>query len=130
MIYRGINRLEATNGANFTLECIYAAVIYYLTEKRKTNPSHRLRNIAIQMDNAKGNKGWTVFSGVSALVAYGLAVKAKLFYGLANHGHFDCDSNIGSVIMGVCNRDLPTLESFTAACIEAIHERGSRVLLV
>jgi len=102
LIFRGVCKFEATNGANFTLACIYRSILYYLLEKRKDRPGHQIRNFHAQMDNARGNKAWTVLAGLSALVAYGVCTKAKLSFGLANHNHIDIDSNIGSTIAGVC----------------------------
>ena len=99
LIYRGVCKFEATNGANFTVECIYKALRYYLLEKRKSCPNHQIRNVGIQMDNAKGNKAWTMFLALCALVSYGVCVKTKLSFGLANHNHTDIDSNIASTIL-------------------------------
>lgn len=82
------------------------------------------------MDNAKGNKCWTTYAGLAALIALGVCIKCKLMFGLSNHGHIDIDAAIATVIMGVCNQNLPTMEAFEAACIEAIQLHGSRVLQV
>lgn len=80
------------------------------------------------MDNAKGNKCWVVYAGLAALVAYGLCIKCKLSFGIANHGHTDIDASIGTVIARICNDDLPTFELFEEACIEALQQEGSTVL--
>lgn len=95
MIFRGINKLEATGGANFGLECLYLSLLYYLTEKRKHCPNHQIRNLYFQGDNAKLNKCMTTFAGLGALVSYGICVKAKMSFGLANHNHMDIDATIG-----------------------------------
>lgn len=99
-IYRGVSKLEATNGANFTLESIFDTLVLYLIEKREKYPGHQIRNLHVQMDNAKGNKCWVVFAGLSILVAYGIVEKVKLSYGVPNHGHTDVDGSIGCVITG------------------------------
>lgn len=78
---------------------MYRSIIFYLNEKRKHNPNFRLNNIYGQMDNAKGNKCWTMYAGISALVAYGVCTKFKLSFGLANHNHMDIDSTIGIYII-------------------------------
>jgi hypothetical protein len=95
-IYRGVSKLEATGGANFGLECIYRTVLRYLKEKRKYNPNHRINNIYLTGDNARANKCWTTYGGCAALVAYGICIKAKLTFGLANHNHTDIDAAIGN----------------------------------
>jgi len=55
-IYRGLANLEPTNGANFGLECLYRTIIFYLKEKRRKNPKHMIRNLYVQMDNARGKR--------------------------------------------------------------------------
>ena len=54
-IYRGVAKLEPTNGANFGLECLYRTLMLYLREKRREQPRHMIRNLYVQMDNARGN---------------------------------------------------------------------------
>ena len=130
LVYRGVSRLEACNGGNFTLECLYRALIYYIRKKRETRPNFKIRNIRFQADNAKGNKCWVVFSGLAALVAYGVCVKVKICYGLANHNHTDIDGAIGNTLSEVCNQNLVTLEEFEQACLDAITVAGSEVLQV
>ena len=73
-----------------------------------------------QADNAKAHKCLTNYAGFAALVAYGVCVKAKLSFGLANHNHTDIDAYIGTVITGVCNSNLVTFPEFESACIAAV----------
>jgi hypothetical protein len=130
LIYRGVVRLEACNGGNFTTECLYRALIYFIEKKRETRPNFTIRSIRFQGDNAKGNKCWTVLSAIAALVAYGVCIKAKLCFGLANHNHTDIDAAIGTTISKICHQNLVTLEEFEQACCEAIQVCGSEVLSV
>lgn len=99
-IFRGISKLEPTNGANFTLESMYQTILAYLREKRISRPGHLIRVLYVQMDNAKGNKCWTVYAGLAVLVAYGIVQKVKISFGVPNHGHTDIDGSIGTVITG------------------------------
>jgi hypothetical protein len=128
LIYRGVSKLEATNGPNFVLECLYKSIIYYLEAKREADPGHHIRKIYIQLDNAKGNKCWTFFAGAAALLAYGVVSKVKISFGLANHNHTDIDAGIGNVVGRIANMNLPTMDLFEAACIESMQSKENPVL--
>lgn len=42
-----------------------------------------VRNVYVTMDNAKGNKCWTMFGGLAGLVAAGVCVKVWVDFSVA-----------------------------------------------
>lgn len=82
------------------------------------------------MDNAKGNKNWTILAGLAVLVTMGIVAKVDLAFGLPSHGHTDVDATIAKIIEKICNSNLATFQAFVNSCKRAISKAYSKVLEV
>jgi hypothetical protein len=89
-------------------QVIIRSVLLYLEKTGKKC----LRNLYVQMDNAKPNKCHTLVAAMGALGLLGILRKVKLSYLKVGHSHTLGDGKIGEVGRQVINDNMPTFESF------------------